>query len=115
MIFRLRLARESGLICAMSNLLRRALLPSLEILLFLLVFYISLFFMPDMLNSDGDLGRHITVGNYILDTHTIPTTDIFSHTRYGQPLVLHEWLSEVLFASAYRAAGLNGVAWLTAF
>jgi hypothetical protein len=99
----------------MANLLRRALLPSLEILLFLLVFYISLFFMPDMLNSDGDLGRHITVGSYILDTHTIPTTDIFSHTRYGQPLVLHEWLSEVVFASAYRAAGLNGVAWLTAF
>lgn len=99
----------------MSNLLRRALLPSLEILLFLLLFYISLFFMPDMLNSDGDLGRHLTVGNYILDTHTLPTQDIFSHTRYGQPLVLHEWLSEVLFASAYRAAGLNGVAWLTAF
>lgn len=98
----------------MSNLLRRALLPSLEILLFLLVFYISLFFMPDMLNSDGDLGRHLTVGNYILDTRAIPAQDIFSHTRFGAPLVLHEWLSEVVYALAYRAGGLNGVAWLTA-
>lgn len=95
--------------------LRRALVPSLEILLFVLVFYASLLFMPDMLNSDGDLGRHITVGNVILDTRSVPTQDVFSHTRSGDPLVLHEWLSEVLFASVYRAAGLNGVAWLTAF
>ncbi len=70
--------------------------------------------MPDMLNSDGDLGRHITVGNYILDTGAIPTQDVFSHTRYGEHLVLHEWLSEIVFASAHRVAGLNGVAWLTA-
>lgn len=98
----------------MVSLLRRALLPSFEILLFLLIFYSSLFFMPDMLNSDGDLGRHITVGNAILDTRAIPARDIFSHTRSGEPLVLHEWLSEVVFASAYRVAGLNGVAWLAA-
>lgn len=98
----------------LENILRRALLPSLEILLFLLVFWASLLFMPDMLNSDGDLGRHITVGNYILDTRAIPTRDVFSDTRYGAPLVLHEWLSEVLFALAHRVAGLNGVAWLTA-
>lgn len=98
----------------MSNFIRNAFLPSLEILLFLLVFYMSLFFMPDMLNSDGDLGRHITVGNYILDTRTVPSQDVFSHTRYGERLVLHEWLSEVIYALAHRAAGLNGVAWLTA-
>lgn len=98
----------------MSTFLRRALLPSLEILLFLLVFYISLFFMPDMLNSDGDLGRHITVGEYMLDTGGVPNRDVFSHTRFDAPLVLHEWLSEVVYALAHRAAGLNGVAWLTA-
>jgi hypothetical protein len=99
----------------MPQSLRRALLPALEILLFVLVFWMSLFFMPDMLNSDGDLPRHITVGNYILDHSAILQNDIFSHTRYGAPLVLHEWLSEVLYALAYRAADLNGVAWLTAF
>jgi len=98
----------------MSNWLRRALLPSLEIVLFALLFWLSLALMPDMLNSDGDLGRHITVGNYILDTRAIPTRDVFSHTRYGEPLVLHEWLSEVIYALAYRAGALNGVAWLTA-
>jgi hypothetical protein len=98
----------------MHHAIRRALVPSLEILLFVLVLYVSLFFMPDMLNSDGDLGRHIAVGNYILDHRAIPTRDVFSHTRLSAELVLHEWLSEVLYALAHRAAGLNGAAWLTA-
>lgn len=96
------------------KLVRRALLPAPEIILFLLVFWMSLLFMPDMLNGDGDLGRHITVGNYILETRAIPTRDVFSHTRFDEPFVPHEWLSEVIFAAAHRAAGLNGVAWLTA-
>ena len=98
-----------------KSLARRAFLPSLEVLLFVLIFWLSLAFMPDMLNSDGDLGRHITVGNYILDTRTIPTRDMVSHTRFDVPLVLHEWLSEVAYALAYRAYGLDGAAWLTAF
>ncbi|HZQ10819.1 MAG TPA: hypothetical protein VFD70_29855, partial [Anaerolineae bacterium] len=96
------------------SILRRAFLPSLEIVLFLLVFWISLFFMPDMLNSDGDLPRHITVGKYILETGMIPTRDVFSNTRYGQPIFLHEWLIEAFDALVYCAAGLNGIAWLTA-
>lgn len=96
------------------SVLHRAFLPSLEIVLFLLVFWISLFFMPDMLNSDGDLPRHITVGNFILETGVIPTRDVFSNTRNGQPIFLHEWLIEAVDALVYRAAGLNGIAWLTA-
>ena len=33
----------------------------------------------------------------------------------GEPLVPKEWLGQVIFALAYQAAGMNGVAWLTAF
>ncbi len=91
------------------------LLPSAPVLVFVLIFWMSLFFMPTMLNAgDGDLGRHIVTGNYILTTGQVPTHDIFSHTKPGAPYVPVEWLSEVLFALAYRAAGLNGVAWLVA-
>lgn len=96
------------------DIVRRALLPAPEILLFALIFWLALWFMPDALNSDGDLGRHITIGNYILDTRAIPTRDVFSHTRFDAELVPHEWLSEAIFAWAHRSAGLNGVAWLTA-
>lgn len=71
-------------------------------------------FMPQMLNGDGDIGRHLTVGKWILDTGQVPTRDIFSDTMPGELSIPHEWLSQVLFALAHRLAGLNGVAWLTA-
>lgn len=61
-----------------------------------------------MLNIDGDLGRHITIGEYILDTGQIPTRDLFSHTMPGEELTPHEWLAQVLFALAHRALGLSG-------
>lgn len=89
-------------------------LPSVGVLVFILVFWMSLIFMPQMLNGDGDLGRHITLGTYILETSHIPTTDLFSHTRQGAFMVPHEWLSQLSFALAHRAAGFNGIAWITA-
>ena len=70
--------------------------------------------MPQMLNGDGDLGRHITLGNTILDTASIPTADVFSHTMAGRFMVPHEWISQLIFAAAHRFAGFNGIAWITA-
>jgi hypothetical protein len=90
-------------------------LPSMPVLVFVLIFWISLFFMPKIMNAgDGDLGRHITSGSVILATGQIPTQDLFSHTMSGALLYPKEWLSQVLFAVAFRIAGLNGIAWLTA-
>ena len=89
-------------------------LPGIEVVVFALIFWMSLLFMPQMMNSDGDLGRHLTIGHYILDSGQIPNADIFSHTMVGVRLIPHEWLSEIFFAWADRGAGLNGVAWLTA-
>jgi hypothetical protein len=48
------------------------------------------------------------MGNFILDTWTIPTRDIFSHTMNGARFVPHEWGAEVAFALANRLMGLNG-------
>lgn len=67
-----------------------------------------------LLNSDGDAARHIAVGSLILDKWAIPTADVFSHTKAGQPFVPYEWLSEVFFALAHRLMGTNGVALLSA-
>lgn len=93
---------------------RLRLFPSTPALTFMLLFWVSLLLMPPMMNGDGDLGRHITIGRSILERGSIPTSDLFSHTMQGEPLVSHEWLSQSLFALAHRAAGLDGVAWLTA-
>jgi hypothetical protein len=62
-----------------------------------------------LVNSDGDLGRHLRVGEYILRSQSIPHTDLFSHTMLGQPFVPYEWLSEAAFALVFRVAGLPGV------
>ena len=91
------------------SFLIKLILPKIQDIFFVGIFLAVIGIGPRMLNIDGDLGRHITVGNYILDTHSIPTKDIFSHTMYGQTLTPHEWLSEVVFALVYRLGGLNGI------
>ncbi len=93
---------------------RALLMPRLEDVLFIAVFLLVVMLGPRLLNVDGDLGRHLTVGQYILRTGQIPTADIFSHTMSGEELTPHEWLSEVVFALAYRVLGLDGVVLLSA-
>ena len=70
------------------------LLPQPRDILFIGVFFSMVFGGPRLFTNDGDLGRHITIGNYILDTGTIPTRDIFSHTMAGERLVPHEWRAQ---------------------
>ncbi len=69
-------------------------------------------FSPAALN-DGDTWTHVATGQWILAHGAIPRVDPFSYTFAGQPWTAHEWLSEVLMALAYRAAGWSGVALLT--
>ncbi|MCL5256432.1 MAG: hypothetical protein M1319_01370 [Chloroflexi bacterium] len=85
-------------------------MPSLAGIIFiLLILLIPSLRADSLLNSDGDLARHITVGDYILDSGSIPQVDLFSHTRSGDAFVPYEWLSEVGYAVAYRSLGLSGV------
>jgi hypothetical protein len=92
----------------------RYLLPSLGDVIFIAIFAGVIVLGPRLMNMDGDLGRHLTIGGYILDSASIPTSDIFSHTMIGEHLTPHEWLAQVLFALAYRLGGLNGVVLLCA-
>lgn len=96
------------------GMLAHGLMPTLQLMIFIAVFGGVLALGPRLLNMDGDLGRHITVGNYILDQRSIPTRDVFSFTMPGQPLVPHEWLADVIFALANRWMGLDGVVLLCA-
>ena len=84
-------------------------IPRFEDILFVAIFMAVIGLGSRLLNMDGDLGRHLTIGNYILDNLAIPTRDIFSHTMEGFQLTPHEWLAQLSFALAYRLAGLNGV------
>jgi hypothetical protein len=90
------------------QLLLTYLLPSFGTVLWMSSFIGALASGRQMINIDGDLGRHITVGNYMLDNRVIPLRDVFSHTMAGQPITPHEWVAQVIFALAHRLIGLNG-------
>lgn len=96
-----------------ENLLN-LLVPRMDNLLFISIFIAVLRLGPRLLNMDGDIGRHLTIGEYILDNLVIPTRDIFSHTMQGLELTPHEWLAQMLFALSHRLAGMNGVVILSA-
>src|SRR6516165_7655305 len=63
--------------------------------------------------GDADTYWHLASGNWILQHGIVPTTDPFSWSYTGHPWTAHEWLSEVVMALAFRAAGWSGVAILT--
>ena len=98
--------KESGLI--------GYLIPRIRDVIFVSIFLGVILIGPRTLNIDGDLGRHLTFGNYIINNLVIPTKDIFSHTMFGQPLTPHEWLAQLLFALSNSGLGLDGVVFLEA-
>ena len=55
--------------------------------------------------TDPDFWWHLRTGQYIVETRSIPYTDIFSSTRYGSEWVTHEWLSEVVMFLVFRLSG----------
>jgi hypothetical protein len=99
---------------AQSSTFLSFILPRLQDVLFISLFVAVIGLGPRIFNLNGDLGKHITIGEYILDTWRIPTTDLFSHTLYGQPLIPHEWGAQLVFGLIHRIAGLDGVVWLSA-
>ena len=89
-------------------------MPRIEYIVLIAVFVGIVASGPRILNFDGDLPRHILSGNLILQTRHVSTTDVFSFRTTGYPSFPHEWLSQVLFASAYDWLGLDGIVLLTA-
>ncbi|HNQ94037.1 MAG TPA: hypothetical protein PKK96_06205 [Anaerolineales bacterium] len=94
--------------------MRNKFFPSVVEILFVVAFLLALASGSQALSIDSDLGRHLTLGNYILDNRVIPTRDLFSHTLSGESRPPYEWLSQVAFAISYRLLGLDGVILLTA-
>ncbi|MGB8477551.1 MAG: hypothetical protein WCE63_01750 [Acidobacteriaceae bacterium] len=66
--------------------------------------------------DDPDMWWHLKTGQWIWNTGSIPTTDIFSYTTNHHAWVPHEWLSQVLIYFAYRFGGYSGLMlWLCFF
>lgn len=88
----------------------RRLHPSIPAISFIIWWLVaSLVFPARMLNSDGDLLRHIGHGEWMLTHHALVRHDPFSWTMAGQPFVGFEYGSQLIYALVHRAAGLAGV------
>ena len=59
--------------------------------------------------ADGDTNTHLATGRWILAHLSVPSADPFSYPMAGRAWVAHEWLAEVLMASAWAALGWNGL------
>ena len=96
---------------ALSHRWARLLIPSLSDLFFLAA--LAWLFMGvygwRALLADADVGWHIRTGEYILDYHRVPHQDLYSFSKPGAPWYAWEWLSDVIFGSLHRLAGLKGV------
>ncbi len=90
----------------------RWLLPSVShwLWLLLVVMLLSQPWRTAMVASDGDTCMHWRVGEWMLQHRQIVRTDVFSHTKFGQPVISKEWLAEIIFASAAHVAGLFALA-----
>jgi hypothetical protein len=85
--------------------------PSLlEIVFVIWAVIVPIGFGYRLLNSDGDLARHLRLGHMMLSRGGLLERDTFSHTAAGRPFLAFEWLSEVVYAGVEGLAGLAGVA-----
>jgi hypothetical protein len=63
-----------------------------------------------LLNSDGDLARHLRIGEVMLERRAMLHEYPFAHTVTGRPFLAFEWGSEVVYAAVHLVAGLAGIA-----
>jgi hypothetical protein len=94
--------------------MKKFLLPRLQDILFFSIFAAVILLGPRLLNADGDLQKHLTIGKYVMDGNLPPIRDIFSHTRTGTPFAPHKWLSGVLFYTGYILFDERGIVLLAA-
>jgi hypothetical protein len=62
---------------------------------------------------DPDTMWQVSVGQWIIDHHAVPHTDVYSFTMQGQPWISTQWLAQVLFAKSYSLGGWAGPVVLT--
>lgn len=73
-------------------------------LVLVVLFFILLFSATATTSIDftQDLGRHLKLGEIIIHTGRIPSTNLFSYTYPQFSFINHHWLSEVIFYVLYH-------------
>jgi tetratricopeptide (TPR) repeat protein len=79
-----------------------------EIPVYFLFFVLSLTLSVHLI-VDGDIWWHLKAGEWILENHKIPRTDVFSYTAGDRPWIDLHWLFQVGVALVYRFMGPDGL------
>ncbi len=73
------------------------------------------YFLHPISNIVGDLGYYLKMGEIILATHSVPSTNYLSYTNPDFPFINANWLSEVVFYICFKLLGGNGLIVLGVF
>ncbi len=73
------------------------------------ILFVAVFAMAARVPTDTDVWWHLKAGQVTVETGRILQTDLFSHTRYGQPWINHSWLTQVLLYLLFRHGGYLGL------
>jgi hypothetical protein len=76
--------------------------------------YVVMVLAGNRLLADPDTQWQLTVGQWIIDHHAVPTEDIYSFTMRGQPWTSTQWLAQVMYAKAFALGGWAGTVALAA-
>lgn len=67
------------------------------------------YFTTFKITGDDDVFWHLATGKYILQTHQVPSTDIFGYMTQGQEWMPFEWGWDVLTFLLYNISGYYGL------
>jgi hypothetical protein len=95
------------------KVVRFARVLTLDRLLIAIVF-IAVFTIAVRAPADTDTWWHLQSGRWIVQERSIPKTDPFSHTRYGESWIDHSWAAQIVLYLTYEALGYAGLALLVA-
>jgi hypothetical protein len=74
------------------------------------ILFVAIFAMAARIPADTDTWWHLQAGRVTLESGRILQSDVFSHTRQGQPWLNHSWLSQIilyLLFSSFSYLGLG--------
>jgi hypothetical protein len=77
--------------------------------IFLTVLVLHIFLSLIRPIDDPDIWWHLKTGQHIIQTLSVPRTDIYSYTAFGKEWIAHEWLSQAVMYSIYALSGWIGL------
>ncbi|OGE20012.1 hypothetical protein A3A14_00175 [Candidatus Daviesbacteria bacterium RIFCSPLOWO2_01_FULL_43_38] len=80
--------------------------------LLLLLFFVASFLVRTDTSFDQDLGRHIKLGEVILNSREVPKVNLFSYTNPEFPVVNHHYLFEIFVYLGQQFIVVQALLWL---